>query len=152
MPGWIAPTVALSLLVIAISVSVATAIILMTIKQSVDRAQSLAGEVAKLREDLAPTLNALRALGDKGIEVADMAQQEARQIIETTRRVRYDVERGVKRARRRLADFEAVVEVVQEEVEATAIDVTSTMHSLRTGAGMIGQLRKMIRPRRRGAA
>lgn len=152
MPGWILPTVALSLLVIAISVVVATTIILMTIKQSVDRAQSLADQVAQLREDIAPTLRAIGRLGDKGMEVADMAQQEAREIIETTRRLRYDVERGVKRARRRLADFDAVVEVVQEEVEATALDVTSTMHSLRTGAGMIGQLRKMIRPRRRGAA
>jgi uncharacterized protein YhaN len=152
MPGWIGPTVALSLVVIALSVAVATAIILLTIKESVNRAQSLAGEVAKLREDIEPMLRALRNLGEKGMEVADMAQQEAREIVETTRRLRYDVERGVKRARRRLADFEAVVEVVQDEVEATALDVTSTMHSLRTGAGMIGQLRKMIRPRRRGAA
>jgi uncharacterized protein YhaN len=152
MAGWIAPTIALSLLVIAISLGLATTLMLLTIKESVGKAQSLAREVSQLREDIAPTLASLKKLGEKGYDVAELASQEAREIIDTTRRVRYDIERAVKRTKKRIADFEAVADVVQEEVEAAAIDLTSTLHTLRTGTGMIGQLRKMIRPRRRGAA
>jgi hypothetical protein len=94
----------------------------------------------------------MRRLGEKGVDVADLAQEEARQIIETTRRIRYDVERGVKRAKRHLADFEAVVEVAQQEIETTVVDVSTALETARSGVGMIGQLRRLVRPRRRGAA
>jgi uncharacterized protein involved in exopolysaccharide biosynthesis len=152
MAGWEGVIMALSLLVIAICVSGFTAMTFIALKEAKDRGESLSREVAQLRADLAPTLESIKRLGEKGLDVANLAQEEAKEIIATTRRVRYDVERGVKRAKRRLADFEAVIDVVQEEVEATALDVTAAMHTARTGAGVIGQLRRLVRATRRGAA
>lgn len=152
MPGWIAPTVALSLVVIAIAIAAGIAMMYLALSEAKEHGESLAKEVARLRADLAPTLDAVKRLGEKGIDVADMAQQEAKQIIDTTRRIRYDVERGVKRAKRRLADFEAVVEVAQEEIEATVVDVSAALQTARAGVGVISQLRRLVRPRRRGAA
>ena len=148
MPGWIAPTVALSLVVIAIAIAAGTAMMYIALSEAKEHGESLAKEVARLRADLAPTLDAVKRLGEKGID----AQQEAKQIIDTTRRIRYDVERGVKRAKRRLADFEAVVEVAQEEIEATVVDVSAALQTARAGVGVISQLRRLVRPRRRGAA
>jgi hypothetical protein len=152
MPAWIAPTVALSLVAIALAVATVTAMMYVTLREAKEHGESLAKEVARLRADLAPTLDAVKRLGEKGIDVADLAQEEAKQIIDTTRRIRYDVERGVKRAKRHLADFEAVVEVAQEEIEATVVDVSTALETARAGAGMIGQLRRLVRPRRRGVA
>ncbi|MGH7524942.1 MAG: hypothetical protein ACREK8_11585 [Gemmatimonadales bacterium] len=152
MPAWIAPVVALSLLVIAIAAGLLTAMLFITLREAKEHGESLAREVARLRADLAPTLDAVRRLSEKGVDVADLAQEEARQIIETTRRIRYDVERGVKRAKRHLADFEAVVEVAREEIETTVVDVSTALQTARSGVGMIGQLRRLVRPRRRGAA
>lgn len=149
---WIAPTIALSLVVIALAVAMVTAMMYVTLMQAREHGESLAKEVARLRADLAPTLDAVKRLGEKGIDVVDLAQEEAKQVIETTRRIRYDVERGVKRAKRHLADFEAVVEVAQEEIEATVVDIGTALQTARTGAGMISQLRRLVRPRRRGAA
>ena len=71
-------------------------------------------------------------------------------MIGTVRHVRYDVERGMKRTRERLADFEAVVDIVQEEVEEAALDLTAAIRTVRTGTGVIGRLRRLILPRRRG--
>lgn len=152
MPAWIAPVVALSLLVIAIAASLLTAMLILTLREAKERGETMARELGRLRADLAPTLDAVRRLGEKGVDVADLAQEEARQIIETTRRIRYDVERGVKRAKRHLADFEAVVEVAQQEIETTVVDVSTALETARSGVGMIGQLRRLVRPRRRGAA
>jgi hypothetical protein len=152
MPGWIAPTVALSLVVLALAVAAVAAMVYVTLREAKEHGESLAKEVARLRADLAPTLDAVKRLGEKGIDVADLAHEEAKQIIDTTRRIRYDVERGVKRAKRRLADFEAVVEVAQEEIEATVVDVSTALQTARAGVGVIAQLRRLVRPRRRGAA
>jgi uncharacterized protein YoxC len=152
VPAWIAPVVAVSLLVIAIAASLLTAMLILTLREAKERGETMARELSRLRADLAPTLDAMRRLGEKGVDVADLAQEEARQIIETTRRIRYDVERGVKRAKRHLADFEAVVEVAQQEIETTVVDVSTALETARSGVGMIGQLRRLVRPRRRGAA
>jgi len=152
MPGWIGPTIALSLLVIALAVVAVTATILMAIKELMEHGQSLAKEVRELRGDLAPTLDAVKRLGEKGLDVVQMAEDEARGVVETARRIRYDVERGVKRAKRRLADLDAVVGVAQEELDATVVEVSAALQTARAGAGMIGRLRRLVRPRRRGAA
>ncbi len=63
--------------------------------------------------------------------MADLARGEAHGDDRApSQRIRYDVERGFKRTRQRLADFEAVVDVVQEEVEDAALDLTAA-HSHR---------------------
>ena len=150
MAGWIGPTMAISLALIAICFLGIAAAVAITLKEAVERGQSLAQELAELRHDLGPTLQALNRLGTGGAEVVELAQEEVREIIYTTRRLRKDVEKSVIRARRRLADFEAVVEVVQEEVEETALDLGAALRTVRTGTGVIGRLRRLVLPRRRG--
>lgn len=152
MPAWVGPTVAISLLIIALAVVAVSAAILIAVKEAKEHAQALAREISTLRGEIGPTLAAVKRLGEKGLDVAEMAQGEAKEIIETSRRLRYDVERGVKRAKGRLADFEATVAVVQEEIDATVVEVGAALETARSGAGMIGQLRRFVRPRRRGAA
>lgn len=150
MPGWIGPTVALSLVVIALCFLGIVAGISLAIREAAARSQSLANELAELRRELSPTLQALNRFGKDGAEVAGLAKEEVREIVLMTRRLRKDMERGLQRTRRRLADFEAVVEVVQDEFEETALDVTTAMRTVRGGAGMLAQLRRLVMPRRRG--
>ncbi|MEO5800472.1 MAG: hypothetical protein ABIZ70_13195 [Gemmatimonadales bacterium] len=152
MAEWIGPTVAISLALIALCFLGIAAAVALTLKEAVERGQSLAKELGELRRDLGPTLQALNRLGTGGAEVVELAQEEVREIIYTTRRLRKDVEKSVTRARRRLADFEAVVEVVQEEVEETALDLGAALRTVRTGSGVIGRLRRLVLPRRRGGA
>ncbi|HEY4100886.1 MAG TPA: hypothetical protein VGM20_08420 [Gemmatimonadales bacterium] len=152
MAGWVGPVIALSLVVIATAIALVAVMIFAALREAQQRTASLAREVAQLRLELAPTLEAVKQFGESGTEVARMARDEAQEIIETTRRVRYDIERGVKRAKRRLADLDAVVEVAQEEVDAAVVDVATVLRNARTGAGVINQFRRLIRPRRRGAA
>lgn len=152
MAGWVGPTMALSLVVIALCCVGFLTSVLLALREAAERGQSLAKEIAEFRRDIGPTLDSLNRLGESGAEVAELAKEEVREIIYTTRRLRKDVERGALRAKRRLADFEAVVDLVQDEVEETALDVTTAMRTFRTGRGMVGRLRRLILPRRRGAA
>lgn len=152
MAGWVGPTIAISLVVIALCCLGVVTSVLLALREAAERGQSLAKEIAAFRHDLGPTLDSLNRLGASGAEVAELAKEEVREVIYTTRRLRKDVERGAARAKRRLADFEAVVDLVQDEVEETALDVTTAMRTFRSGRGMVGQLRRLILPRRRGAA
>ena len=65
-------------------------------------------------------------------------RRKRREILEMTRRVRYNVERGLYRARIRLAEFDALVGVVQEEVESAVLDLSSAMETARASVGVIG--------------
>ena len=152
MPGWIGPAVAVSLIVIALTYAVLGIVVVVAAREGLEQTRELGRELAHLRADLAPTLDAVKRLGEQGAGVVELAQEEARQIVETTRRIRHDVERGVTRTKQHLADLEAVVEVAQDEIEAAVVDVGAALQTARTGAGMIGQLRRLVRPRRRGAA
>jgi hypothetical protein len=150
MPSWIGPAVAISLIVIAASYVVIGFVVLVAAREAAEQSKALGRELAHLRADLAPTLNAVNRLSEKGLDLAVLAEDEVKQVISTTRQIRVDVARGVERAKERLADFEATIEVIQEEIDATVVEVGTALETARAGAGMIGQLRRLIRPRRRG--
>jgi chromosome segregation ATPase len=149
MAGWIGPVVALSLLVIAIAFVIICYVVATAAAQVAERGVSLGRELAQLRADLTPTLEAVTRLSEKGSNVADLAEAEAKEIIATTRQLRTDVKRGIKRAKQRLADFDATIEVVQEQVDSAVVEVSEMMETARASVGMIHQLRRMVRPRRR---
>jgi hypothetical protein len=149
MAGWVGPTIAISLLVIAVCYVTVLAGMAAAARAAARRVDDMAREVSELRRELAPALDAFQRFSASGIEVANEARDEVRQIVDGVHRVRVDVEAGINRTRRRLADFEAMIDVVQEEVEDTALDLASALHTARAGVGIVGQLRRLIRPRSR---
>ena len=148
--GWMGPAIAISLMVIAACYLLIGIGLVVAARAVAEREQDLRHELARLRADLAPAIDAVNRLGQKGASVADVAEAEVKEIIATSRQLRGDVQHGINRAKRRLAEFDAVIGVVQEEVEATALDVSGALSAAREGAGMISRLRRLIRPRRRG--
>jgi len=146
--SWVGPTMAISLVVIALAFAVIAAVVAMAGRKAADAAEGLRGEVAEIRREVRPAVEGVRAMADSGRGIAERVENEVGEVIRTSQRVRHDVERGVRKARRRLQDFDAVVEVVQEEVEETALDVAATLRTVRRGKGMIGRIRRLIRGRR----
>lgn len=149
MAAWIGPTIAISLLIIALCVLGAMLALVVAGREMAARTTSLSKELGELRAELTPALHALNRMGEGGAEVAELVKEEVREVIYTTRRLRKDVERASVRARNRLGDFDALLEVVQEEVEESALDLATALRTARMGRGMIGQLRRLIVPRRR---
>lgn len=152
MPAWVGPVVAISLALIAVCYIGLAYLAVITLRKTAEQTATLGQELARIREELSPALTSLNRLGTQGAEVAGLARDEVQEMVRTAQRVRYDVERGMTRTRERLADFEAVVDLVQEEVEDAALDFTAALRTVRTGTGMIGRLRRLVLPRRRGGA
>jgi uncharacterized protein YoxC len=148
-PGWVGPTAAISLVIIALAFAViATAMVLVARVASTEIRQ-LSEELGRLRQELAPALQAMKRIAEAGAELSGDVRQEIQQYLVTSRAVRKDLERGVRRVKIRLADLDALYEVVHDEVEDTALDVAAGVRSVRRGAGMVGRLRRwLVRGRR----
>jgi methyl-accepting chemotaxis protein len=148
MEGWTGTTLAVAAAVVAICMIGLTVGLLIAVREARELSGGLAKELSELRHELAPTLHAVSRLSDSGAQTVERVGEELDAVIDLSRRIRDDVEVGVERARSRLQDIDALVEVVHEEVEETALDVTAALRTARNGSGMIGQLRRMILPRR----
>ena len=142
--AWVGPTMAISLVLIALSFIVIAAVGVIVGREAAQALDKLGNEVSELREELQPTLQSVRAMADEGKHLAAKLTDEAQEIIRTSSEIRHDVQRGVDRVRERLEDLDALAEVMQEELEDTALEVASRVRSVRTGAGIIGRIRRLL--------
>jgi uncharacterized protein YoxC len=144
LPGWVGPTAAIALVVIALSfAAIATAAVMISRKASTEIGE-LSEELAKLRGELSPALSALRRVADAGADLSGDIREEVNEYLVVSRGVRQDLEVGVRKVKRKLRDLDALYEVVHEEVEDTALDVAATLRTVRHGAGMIGKIRRWL--------
>lgn len=147
--GWVGPTMALSLVVIALAFAVMAVAAAIIARRAATEISELSEELGKLRGELSPALAALRRVAEAGADVSGDIRQEVQHYLATSRAVRKDLDRGMRRVKTRLADLDALYEVVHEEVEDTALDVAARVRSVRRGAGMVARLRRLfVRGRR----
>lgn len=140
---------AISLMVIALSFGIIAFAVMMLAKKASTEISQLAEELAELRGEIAPALQALQRVADAGAELSTDIRDEIQHYLRTSQAVRKDLERGVRRVKMRLADLDALYEVVHEEVEDTALDVAAKVRAVRQGAGMVGRIRRwLVRSRR----
>jgi hypothetical protein len=144
MPGWIGPTVAISLAVIALAFAViglGTAVVALKVSKEI---AGLSRLIARLRGEITPALMAIRRVADTGADLSDEIRDEAKEYLVVSRGVREDLQRGVRKVKRKLDDLDALYEVVHDEVEETALDVAAGLRSVRNGAGMVGRIRRWL--------
>ena len=144
MPGWIGPTVAISLAVIALAFAViglGTAVVALKVSKEISGLSRL---IARLRGEITPALMAIRRVADTGADLSDEIRDEAKEYLVASRGVREDLQKGVRKVKRKLDDLDALYEVVHDEVEETALDVAAGLRSVRNGAGMVGRIRRWL--------
>jgi len=142
LPGWVGPTAALSLVVIALSfLAIGCSVVFagLAVKRSL---KNVSERLDHLRREFERVLESVRT-------VTASATDEAQHYLATSRSIRQDLERGVRRVKARLAELDALYEVVHDEVEETALDVASRVRAVRQGASVVGRLRRwMVKGRR----
>lgn len=142
LPGWVGPTAALSLVVIALSFAAIGIATVLAARAARRKMAALSDRLESLRGEFEGVLTSVR-------QVAQSATAEAEQYLATGRAIRLDLERGVRRVKARLAELDALYEVVHEEVEEAALDVAARVRAVRQGASVVGRLRRwMVRGRR----
>lgn len=144
VPGWVGPTVAISLAIIALAFLVIAAAAAAAGRVAAHALGEVKDELRELRGELGPAIQAVNRLAVKGEALSDQVSGEVRELLETSRRARFSFDRGLRQAQRRLQDLDALVEVVQEEVEETALDASAALRNVRTAGGAVGMVRRML--------
>jgi len=143
-PAWVGPTMAISLAIIALSILGATVAIVVVALRLSAQAERIGLTASGLQDDVAQTLKSVRRLTEQAQDVMVLVRHEAGAFAQTSRRLRRKLVRGVDRVEGKLADLETLYDVVHGEVEDAALDVASTLRSIRRGNGMLGRVRRLL--------
>jgi hypothetical protein len=134
LPGWIGPTIAVSLAVIAASFLLIGAVALAVRFGRRRHSRALRAQLAAFAGDARAVATRLKA------EIEGFADLSG----ETRAKVRAAVDA----VEGRLRDVDALVEVLQEEAEETALDIAALLRTVGRAAGALGAARRAIRGRR----
>ena len=136
-PGWVGPTVAISLVIIALSfLTIAGGALFMVL--------FVKGQVTKLKTELSK-------FRDEALITTRKVKGEVDGFVELSGEARAKVKGAIESVETRLQDLDALVEVLQEEVEETALDVAAFVRTTRRAGGVLGAAKRMML-RRRSAA
>jgi uncharacterized protein YoxC len=131
IPTWVAVVTGISLAILAVSAIVIAA-------SSVVAALGLRAFLRVLHELAGPAVGDVRAL-------VAMIRTEAEGLAGTSRELRERIVHAADAAEARLAELDAVFEVIQEEVESTVIDVAATLRTVRRGVSLLEWGRRTLK-------
>src|SRR6266705_3972725 len=123
IPTWVAVVAGISLAILALS-AIAIAV------SSVAAALGVRAFLHVLRDLAGPAVGDVRQL-------VGTIRTEAESLVGTSRELRQRIVKAADAAQTRLADLDALFEVVQEEVETTVIDVAATVRTVRRGLSLL---------------
>ena len=146
--GWVGPTMAISLAVLAIAflgLAIAIGVVALKLAAQVRKVGTL---VDGLQDDVARTLKSVRGLTEQGQDVMVLVRHEAGAFAQTARRMRRKAVRAADRIEVKMEELEALYDVVHDEVEGAALDMAGALRAVRRGNGMLGRVRRLLVPSR----
>jgi hypothetical protein len=148
-PDWVGPTVAISLVVIAVAILAGAVVVAVGALRISGETRKLSTMIQGYQEDIGQGLAGMRRLADQGQDLLVLLRQEVGSFTQASRRIRRKLVRGVDRVEAKLADLETLYDLVHDEVEDTALDVAAALRTSRQGNGMLGRVRRLLVPSRR---
>jgi hypothetical protein len=136
-PAWVGPTIALALVVIAASFLVMGGV-------------ALALGLAVRRHSRAARAQ-LAAFAGEARQVTGRLRHELEGYADLSAQTRGKLQAAVASVEQRLRDIDALVEVLHEEAEATALDVAALVRTVRRSGAILGAARRSLRRRREPA-
>lgn len=131
--GWTDVVTALAVSVIALLLLAIVVSMLTMIRESRSLMNALERLTRMLEEEARPTLASARTLVTDTAAVVTTVRDEINALAKTSKHVRERVGDLADGVEDRLQDIEALVDVVYEEVEETALDVAAALRTTRRG-------------------
>ena len=135
LPTWVGVVIALSLGIIALAALVQGAAIIAA-------AMGVRAAVKALRNFAGPAITDV-------LQLIASIKIEADAIVGASRDVRHRIVKAADAAEERLTSLDALAEVMQEELEETAIDAAATMRDVRRGLSVWRWSRKLLKGKKR---
>jgi len=117
---------------------------LVLVTRLIGLSRTVQGFVKTLERDTRPALETARSLIAESQRVAVQITGEVKGIAEASQDVRHRLMSAVDRIEDRLVDLDTLVDVVQEEVEETVLDVSAALRTTRRGSTLAGTVKRLL--------
>lgn len=87
--------------------------------------------------DVAPLVRSANGITEDAREIVAIVKGDVRQVQQTVAAANARLLKAVKEAEARLDEFNALIEVVQDEAESAFVNTASTVHGVRTGLAQV---------------
>jgi methyl-accepting chemotaxis protein len=134
-PTWVGVVSAISLGIIALAALVVAAAFIVA-------ALGIRAALVALKTLAGPAITDVRQL-------IGSIKAEAESLVDSSRDIRHRIMRAADAAEERLTSLDALAEVVQEEIEETALDAAAAMQNVRRGLAVWQLGRKVLKGRRK---
>ena len=135
LPTWVGVVSAVSLAIIALAALVVAGAFIAA-------ALGVRAAVVAIRNLAGPAIADVRQL-------IGSIRTEAEALVDTSRDIRHRIVRAADAAEERLTDLDALAEVMQEELEETALDAAATLQNVRRGLSVWKWSRKLLKGKKR---
>lgn len=146
---WPAVVTAVSTTVIALVALVLGFGILFLFRDFSRTMASLERLLRSLETDARPALESARQVAEAANKVVGSLRSEVDGIVDTSQDIRSRVLKAADAVEDRLLDLDAILDIVQTEVEETVLDVTAALRTGRRGRSVLKAMKRAIVGRRR---
>jgi uncharacterized protein YoxC len=134
--------------VIAVALVALIAALLLVLRRLMTVSDRVEHLITVVDRDARPALESVRRTADEASRVAGVVRSEAEAYAGTSRRLRGRVEKFADSLEERLLEFETLLDVLQEELEATVLDVAAVLRTTRRGSGVLQAVKRAVLGRR----
>ena len=149
MTGWAATVTTISTAFIAIAVVILTVAIVTALRRMETLSNNMERLLETLDRDARPALEAVRRTADEASRVAILVRDEAEGVAGSAKKLRGRVDRTAGALEERFIEFETLLDLLQEEVEDTVLDVAAALRTTRRGSGIVRTMKRAFKKKRR---
>jgi uncharacterized protein YoxC len=146
--GWPVVVIAVATSVMALAVLVLLVGMTAALRQLGALSRQMTGVLEAMQRDATPTIETVRRTAEEAGRVAVVIREEVQGLSGTSREIRERVERTAARLEERFIEFDTLLDVLQEELEETVLDVAALLRTTRRGAGLLRGVRRVLGGRR----
>jgi len=147
--GWPAVLTAVSTFVIAAAVLALMVALVIVLRRLSTLSAGLTRLVETVDRDAHPAIESVRRTAEEANRLVVAIRSEVEGFAGTSKRLRDRVERTSSALEERFSDLETLLDVLQDELEDTVLDLAAVMRTTRRGAGLLQAARRVILGRKR---
>lgn len=142
MTGWPAVVMAISLSILALAGVVHVFAYIRYLSELQSLSRRFDDILNTLDRDARPALQSLRTAAEDGGRVFTLVRKEAEAFSDGARSLREGVQDVAERLEERFREFETLADLLQDELEDTALDVAAALRTTRRGTGLFRKMKR----------
>lgn len=142
--GWAPVVTAIATAIIALIAVGFVIASLPLLRQASRTSKALERFIESFETESKPLLESAKSVVNEANQVAVRVRSEVDGVLDTSRDIRTRVQHAAEAAEERLIDLEALLDVLQDEMEETVLDVAAALRTTRRGTTILRSMKRVF--------